>query len=735
MAKDGLTEGLADAVACFDDAGTPLTTPEVADRLGVGRRSAYDRLDRLVDHGHLETKKAGANARVWWQPRGSTASTGSKVSADGWTLDRYESVFETVGDAIYVLDAELHLVMVNDAAVELTGYSRDALLGEHIAEIVGKDTVERALRYDATIARGDREIADVEFVLDREDDQIPVEARFTRRETDDGSVERVGVAREITTRKQREHRLRRYETIFETIDDGVYTVDAGGRFTMVNDAYTAMTGYAEEDLLGEDVSTVVAPDTAETASAYEEELVAGERDSVRFEANLYTADGDRFPAEATFAILPRGDEFERVGVVRDVSERVERERKLERQRERLEALNTLNTVFRDVTEAVIDQSTRAEIESTVCETLAASDSYHLAWIGDLSVGQDSVAIKTEAGVDTDCTAFQLASVPATGRPPTFVDDAVTDQVVATTTIASAADHDPWLEAVSDHAINSGAALPITSNHSLYGILTVYSTRETAFDEDEQAVLDQLGEVVGHAITAVDRKQALTSDHAVELEFEIRDVFDGIDLTPPPDTVIEFDDPLRVTEDSFIEYCTASKNAMEVVDAMVDSEDVPNWESYTIVDEEGDRTTFELHLESSPVFETVADHGGYVREARIEDSDLYMRLQFNPTTDVRRVVDTIQDANPSLDFVTQRHVSRDAESVYLTADNPLYDLTNRQRSALEAAYQRGYFTWPRDADGETVADALEIAPATFHQHLRRAQQQLFTDLFDTDTADG
>jgi len=39
----------------------------VAEALDLGRRSTYDRLDRLVDADELRTKKVGARARVWWR--------------------------------------------------------------------------------------------------------------------------------------------------------------------------------------------------------------------------------------------------------------------------------------------------------------------------------------------------------------------------------------------------------------------------------------------------------------------------------------------------------------------------------------------------------------------------------------------------------------------------------------------------------------------------------------------
>jgi len=53
-----------------------------------------------------------------------------------------------------------------------------------------------------------------------------------------------------------------------------------------------------------------------------------------------------------------------------------------------------------------------------------------------------------------------------------------------------------------------------------------------------------------------------------------------------------------------------------------------------------------------------------------------------------------------------------------------DLTDRQRTVVKTAYYAGYFEWPRDSSGEEIAESLDIAPATFSQHLRTAENRIF-----------
>ncbi len=136
--------------------------------------------------------------------------------------------------------------------------------------------------------------------------------------------------------------LERYQTIVETVSDGIYVVDGDGYFQMVNEAYAKMLGYSREELLGSHTSLVA--EKAETlADEIERDLTADGPVTGTYEATLTTASGMQIEAEATMALLPAQDDDapDRVAVVRDVTERNERERQLERQNKQLDNFASL----------------------------------------------------------------------------------------------------------------------------------------------------------------------------------------------------------------------------------------------------------------------------------------------------------------------------------------------------------------------------------------------------------
>lgn len=54
-----------DVLALFTDV-EPRTATEVADELGIVRRTALNKLNELADEDRIRKKKVGGRAVVWW---------------------------------------------------------------------------------------------------------------------------------------------------------------------------------------------------------------------------------------------------------------------------------------------------------------------------------------------------------------------------------------------------------------------------------------------------------------------------------------------------------------------------------------------------------------------------------------------------------------------------------------------------------------------------------------------
>lgn len=76
-----------------------------------------------------------------------------------------------------------------------------------------------------------------------------------------------------------------------------------------------------------------------------------------------------------------------------------------------------------------------------------------------------------------------------------------------------------------------------------------------------------------------------------------------------------------------------------------------------------------------------------------------------------------------------HITIDAVGTGPVAQNTVADrLSPKQREAVQAALQVGYYDIPREASTQDVADALDCATATASEHLRKAESRILSMLF-------
>ncbi|GAB6880694.1 hypothetical protein JCM17823_29680 [Halorubrum gandharaense] len=425
------------------------------------------------------------------------------------------------------------------------------------------------------------------------------------------------------------------------------------------------------------------------------------------------------------------DEINADVLVRSVAHAVERkasERRLQRQRERLAAINHLNRVVHGVTGAVIERSTREEIERIACERIAESASYAFAWIGERDAATDAVQVRAAANAGSYLDDLEISLDPddPTSRGPTGR-ALLSGEVCAVDDIREDPDYEPWSDAAAARGVRSSAAIPIVHEETIYGVLNVYATRSDAFRDEERTVLTQLGEVIGHAIAAADRKRALMSDSVVELELRIPNALAELGATETPVGTMTLDRILPVADDEYVAYVSVPTDDIEFVDRV--QEAAPNWRTARRIGEGEQSSRFEVRLSEAPVASTLAGLGGSIEEMVISDGDVRVTAHLSQNVGVRRVVEAVRETFPDAEPVARRQVTNAETPVDADADSVLAELTDRQRTVLETAYFSGYFEWPRETSGEEVAEMLDISAATFSQHLRTAERKSFEQLLE------
>ena len=130
-----------------------------------------------------------------------------------------------------------------------------------------------------------------------------------------------------------------FEALVQNGSDAIITIDTDDRIRFANDATKKVFGYDPEELIGESLTTIM-PERFQDAhrAAIEQYLETGERtlDWSGIELPAEHRDGHEVQVSITFEEYEYGGQKVFSGIMRDVTERKERERKLEQQNEQLE---------------------------------------------------------------------------------------------------------------------------------------------------------------------------------------------------------------------------------------------------------------------------------------------------------------------------------------------------------------------------------------------------------------
>lgn len=131
----------------------------------------------------------------------------------------FDAITRTVGDGIYQLDTQGRFVRINHAVEDVTGYSREELLGESANLVLTDESYHRTEGRIRELLRSDEDIASQEMTIVTADgEEIPVENRLAILKSDGEFRGSAGIIRDISERKRRERQVRDQRDELERLD-------------------------------------------------------------------------------------------------------------------------------------------------------------------------------------------------------------------------------------------------------------------------------------------------------------------------------------------------------------------------------------------------------------------------------------------------------------------------------------------------------------------------------------
>jgi PAS domain S-box-containing protein len=264
--------------------------------------------------------------------------------------ERLRVTLESIGDGVISTDTEGHIVSLNKAAEDLTGWREEEALGLplskafHIVDEITRDRcedpVQKVLKTGNTVGLSNHTVLISRDGTERflGDSAAPI------RDRDGNIVGAVLVFRDVTERKRAEQAIReseeRYRALFEGAVDGILIADVETkRFVHANSAMCEMLGYTEEELTKLTVSDIHPKDALERVIAEFEAQARGEK-LLATDIPCLRKDGTVVYADINTAMTTIGARECNVGLFRDITKRRRMERELS-QGQKLQAVGQL----------------------------------------------------------------------------------------------------------------------------------------------------------------------------------------------------------------------------------------------------------------------------------------------------------------------------------------------------------------------------------------------------------
>jgi len=263
------------------------------------------------------------------------------------TSELHRKLVEESSDIATIVDSDGKITYVSPAVRHTLGYEPDELVGEVGYEYQHPD--DRQAVADA-----------IETLLTESDDRQVIETRFRRADgswcwieatlqdrVDDPDIEGILVnSRDISQRKQQEARYhelaKEYKTLLQTVEDAIFFItveptDAGPvfRFEHLSKSYEEQTGITTEHARGRTPTDVFGDELGAKLRGNYRRCVEA-RESITYQEEVPVETGARFWQTNLAPVVNDGEVTQIIGITRNVTERVEQERQLQRQKDRLD---------------------------------------------------------------------------------------------------------------------------------------------------------------------------------------------------------------------------------------------------------------------------------------------------------------------------------------------------------------------------------------------------------------
>ncbi|MHA7900302.1 MAG: PAS domain-containing hybrid sensor histidine kinase/response regulator [Henriciella sp.] len=261
------------------------------------------------------------------------------------------AVIDAALDCIIMMDQDGLVVEFNPAAEKVFGYTREEAIGAVLADLVIPKNLRDAHHHGLThyLDTGEHKVLNKRVEVpatNKAGDDLLVELAISPVEFG-GTTFFSAYLRDITEAKAAQEKLlaseERFQSLFELSPDAIVVINGKGELLDANNLACKLAGYSKEEMLNKSAIEFVAPESL--GQALSGMRTASNGETVRVQMEFLNAEGRKVPTELLGRRIESADGALYYGVIRDISERLERERQLRDSKEAAEKANVAKSDF------------------------------------------------------------------------------------------------------------------------------------------------------------------------------------------------------------------------------------------------------------------------------------------------------------------------------------------------------------------------------------------------------